>query len=64
MSHEFRWIEWNREKMAKHGVEPEEAEYVVNHAKRPYPMKADDEKRLVWDALAVRQFGPVVPGES
>ena len=47
MSHEFRWIEWNRDKVAQHNVEPEEAEFVVNHARQPYPMKVDDEKRLV-----------------
>jgi hypothetical protein len=45
VSHDFRWIEWNRDKVAQHNVEPEEAEFVVNHARRPYPMKVDDEKR-------------------
>jgi len=29
---EFRWIGWNIEKCEKHGVEPEEAEYVVRRA--------------------------------
>jgi len=33
----FRWIEWNEEKVARHGVAPEEVEYVVNHARRPFP---------------------------
>jgi uncharacterized DUF497 family protein len=46
--HEFRWIEWNRDKVAQHNVDPLEAEFVVNHPRRPYPMKVDDEKRLVW----------------
>ena len=48
MAHEFRWIEWNRDKLAQHNVEPEEAELVVNQARQPYPMKVDDDKRLVW----------------
>jgi uncharacterized DUF497 family protein len=48
VSYEFRWIEWNRDKVAQHNVEPEEAEFVVNHARTPYPMKVEDEKRLVW----------------
>jgi hypothetical protein len=30
--HEFRWNEWNVEHLAKHGVEPWEAEHVVNFA--------------------------------
>jgi uncharacterized DUF497 family protein len=47
VSYEFRWIDWNRDKVAQHDVEPEEAEFVVNHARRPYPLKVDDEKRLV-----------------
>jgi uncharacterized DUF497 family protein len=33
----FRWIDWNEEKVARHGVTPEEAEHVVNHARRPFP---------------------------
>ena len=48
MSYEFRWIEWNRAKLAQHNVAPEEAESVVNRARQPYPMKVDDDKRLVW----------------
>ena len=48
MSHDFRWIKWNRDKVGQHNVEPDEAEFVVNHARRPFPMKVDDEKRLVW----------------
>ena len=48
MPHDFRCIEWNRDKVADHGVQPDEAEFVIDHARRPYPMKIDDEKRLVW----------------
>jgi len=48
VSYEFRWIGWNRDKIAQHNVEIEEAEFVVDHARRPYPMKVEDEKRLVW----------------
>ncbi|HUB28009.1 MAG TPA: hypothetical protein VL992_21465 [Tepidisphaeraceae bacterium] len=44
---EFRWIDWNEQKCLKHGVEPEEAEYVVRHARRPYPRPIGDEKTLV-----------------
>jgi uncharacterized DUF497 family protein len=36
---EFRWNDWNIEHIAKHGVSREEAEFVVNRARRPYPKK-------------------------
>ena len=32
---EFRWIEWNIDKVGDHGVMPEEAEHVVEHAVNP-----------------------------
>jgi uncharacterized DUF497 family protein len=41
---EFRWNEWNIDHIARHGVNPEEAEYVVSHAQRPYPQAREDEK--------------------
>lgn len=44
---QFRWIEWNIAKVESHGVRPEEAEYVVEHAKTPYPMESPDDKWLV-----------------
>ena len=44
---QFRWIEWNRDHIAKHGVEPEEAEMIVRNAKPPYPEQAGDEKLYV-----------------
>jgi uncharacterized DUF497 family protein len=33
----FRWNDWNREKLEKHGVSKAEAERIVNRARRPYP---------------------------
>jgi hypothetical protein len=33
---EFRWIEWNVDKVEKHGVSSEEAEFVVENVRRPY----------------------------
>ena len=44
---QFRWIDWNRDHIAKHGVEPEEAEMVVRNAKPPYPEQAGDDKLYV-----------------
>ena len=40
--HEFRWNEWNVEHIAGHGVRPEEAEYVVDNARSPYPRYEGD----------------------
>ncbi len=40
MSYEFRWNEWNTEHIAEHGVTPDEAEWIVNHAGTPYPRRA------------------------
>lgn len=43
----FRWNQWNIEHIAEHGVTPSEAEWLVNHARRPYPQARPDDKWLV-----------------
>jgi uncharacterized DUF497 family protein len=43
---QFRWIDWNREHVAEHGVAEEEAERGVRNAKPPFPIKIEDEKWL------------------
>ena len=43
----FRWIDWNLDHIAKHGVDQEEAEWVVNNARPPYPEAIGDEKSYV-----------------
>ena len=43
---EFRWIEWNLEKLAKHGVSAKEAERVIENARRPYPTLLGDDRWL------------------
>jgi len=43
---QFRWNEWNIEHIAEHGVSPAEAEWVVETARRPYPMARPDDKWL------------------
>jgi uncharacterized DUF497 family protein len=40
----FRWNQWNIEHIAEHGVSPEEAEWVVEHAKPPYPQLREENK--------------------
>ena len=44
---QFRWNDCNIDHIAVHGVSPEEAELVVEHARRPYPQAREDEKRFV-----------------
>jgi hypothetical protein len=46
--YEFRWIEWNIGKCHKHGVYVWDAEYVVCHAVRPFPMRTEGNKLVVW----------------
>jgi uncharacterized DUF497 family protein len=44
---QFRWIDWNRDHIAKHRVDPAEAEMVVRQARTPFPQQIGDEKLLV-----------------
>lgn len=44
---QFRWIEWNIEKVEKHGVMPTEAESVIRHAGRGWPEDVGDGKQMV-----------------
>jgi uncharacterized DUF497 family protein len=47
MELEFRWNEWNVNHIGKHGVKPEQAEYVVTGARAPFPQEIDRGKFLV-----------------
>lgn len=44
----YQWITRNREHIAKHGVQPHEAQYVVEHARSPFPREIETDKLLVW----------------
>lgn len=44
---QFRWIDWNRDHIAEHGVDWQEAEMVVRGAKPPFPQQIGEEKLLV-----------------
>jgi uncharacterized DUF497 family protein len=44
---QFRWIDWNRDHIAEHGVDPEEAEMVVRHSSPPFPEEIEDGKWIV-----------------
>jgi uncharacterized DUF497 family protein len=45
---EFRWNAWNISKCEKHGVDPDDAEYVASHPTQPFPQRIKDERYLVW----------------
>jgi uncharacterized DUF497 family protein len=60
MHYQFRWNEWNREKVALHNVAPEEAEYVVRHARRPFPLRVKDQRRMVWGQTAAGDYLQVI----
>jgi hypothetical protein len=42
------WDDDNVEHIGEHGIMPEEAEYVVEHARSPFPRAAGDGKFIVW----------------
>lgn len=44
----FAWDDLNRDHIARHGVNPEEAEHVVRHAENPFPQSVEDDKFVVW----------------
>ena len=58
--YEFRWNDWNLEHIAEHGVTPVEAEYVVNHARSPWPMFRGDDKWLAAGQTAARRYLQVI----
>ena len=51
MDLEFRWNDWNIDHIAEHRVDPADAEYVVNGARRPYPERASSTKWIVRGVL-------------
>ena len=57
---EFRWNEWNIDKVGDHGVTPEEAENVVEGATHPYPQHREDDKFLVLGATPAGRLVQVV----
>jgi uncharacterized DUF497 family protein len=46
----FAWDEQNVDHISKHGVRPEEAEFVADNAEPPWPEQKGDDKLLVWGA--------------
>jgi uncharacterized DUF497 family protein len=58
--YEFRWNDWNVGKCREHGVDPAEAEHVVEHAKRPFPRRLEEGKVVVWGQSAGGRYLQVI----
>jgi len=61
--YDFRWIAWNVEKIEGHGLTIADVEYVVNHARRPYPKPIGNEKWIVMrtSARKMKNKKPLAP---
>jgi uncharacterized DUF497 family protein len=57
---EFVWNARNIGHISKHGISPDEAEFVVDNARAPYPQMIGDEKRLVVGRLADGRYVQVI----
>ena len=57
---EFRWNDWNLEHATCHGVSPDEAEYVVEHARPPFPEEIGEEKFRVRDQTMAARYVQVI----
>jgi uncharacterized DUF497 family protein len=44
----FHWNQWNIGKCEKHGVDPADAQIVVVRARKPFPLRINSGKLLVW----------------
>lgn len=55
----FRWNDWNIDHIGEHGMKPWEAEYLVNHARRPSPQKQGDDRYLVMGQLPGGMYAQV-----
>ena len=54
---EFRWNEWNLDHISRHAVEPEEAEWIVNHYGAS---DAGGDKYMVWGQTAHGRYLQVI----
>lgn len=48
----FAWDEWNIDHIDRHAIRPREAEYVIRHARNPWPEQKGHHKLVVWGPTA------------
>lgn len=46
MFHDFRWIDWNIDKVEKHGCTTHEAQQAVNRPARGFPRRAGEKYKV------------------
>lgn len=56
----FAWNRWNTEHIARHGVLPGEAEYVVENAEPPFPRPEGDDELKAWGQTEAGRYLQVV----
>jgi uncharacterized DUF497 family protein len=56
----FIWDDANRAHAQRHGVCVEDIEYVVRHAKAPWPMAQGDHKFIAWGRTEAGEYIQVV----
>jgi uncharacterized DUF497 family protein len=56
----YQWKVGNQEHVAKHSVTQEEAEYVIDHARPPFPREIGDQERLVWGQTQAGRYLQVI----
>lgn len=44
----LQWDKRNVSHISEHGVSRDEARYIIDHPRSPYPREIGDEKNLVW----------------
>jgi uncharacterized DUF497 family protein len=44
----FRWNDWNIDHIGRRGIAPEDAQYVIERCRPPYPESIGEGKRLVF----------------
>lgn len=58
--YEFRWNDWNVDHIEKHDVRANAVEYVVNHARSPYPKREGEGKYRVRGQARDGQYLQVI----
>jgi uncharacterized DUF497 family protein len=56
----FRWIAWNSDHIGRHEISTVDAEYVVNHARSPFPRRIDSERVLVQGQDSTGRYVQVI----
>jgi len=57
---EFVWTNDNIEHIGKHGIQPRQAEFIVETARRPFPQTVGGDNRLVVGQLMDGRYVPVI----